>query len=467
MRMKRADGWLVGALRWCACLAGGLPLLTGAAQSSLSAIRINGPVANRFNVVFLSEGYTGAQAAQFRAVAANAFAALLEQEPFREYSNYFNGFAIFVASAESGSDHPASKIFKNTYFNSAYESGQLITIPPNRFDSSYANGQGRVDTLVQTHLSNRCHLAVLLVNDPAGGGSDGAERTAIASAGPGMGEFLAHESGHVVAGLGDEYADPYPGFPELEEPNTTRETNRAMIKWRAWIDSATPLPTPWSYDYLDSVGLFEGAHYHSTGWYRPMLDCRMRSMYVPFCAVCREALTLAFYRQLRPVDACSPTATNLTITSMQPLDLEVIPLRPGHELAIQWQTNGVVVPGSTNAIFTLSPAQLGNGTHALSAIVRDETAFVRTDPERRLEQTLAWELQIELPPRISRPARLEDGRITFKVEGYSAHAVVIQSSTNLIHWAMEATNSLTAGEFWHTNATLEAPQKWFRAVTSP
>ena len=39
------------------------------------------------------------------------------------------------------------------------------------------------------------------------------------------------------------------GYPATEEPNTTRETNRNAIKWKAWISPGTPLPTPETGDY--------------------------------------------------------------------------------------------------------------------------------------------------------------------------------------------------------------------------
>ena len=94
----------------------------------------------------------------------------------------------------------------------------------------------------------------------------------------------------MLAGLGDEYTTANPGYPDIEEPNTTRETNRTAIKWKAWIDASTPVPTPPTNPNL--VGLFEGAHYHPTGWYRPKLNCLMRNFGVGFCEVCQEALVL-------------------------------------------------------------------------------------------------------------------------------------------------------------------------------
>jgi hypothetical protein len=40
------------------------------------------------------------------------------------------------------------------------------------------------------------------------------------------------------------------------------------------------------------VGAFEGANYEASGYYRPQMDCVMFTRDpVPFCAVCRRALS--------------------------------------------------------------------------------------------------------------------------------------------------------------------------------
>ena len=73
------------------------------AQPSMQTILTNGPVSNRLNIAVLSEGYTATQLAQFLVDATNAVTALLSHQPYQEYSNYFNAYAIKVASNRSGS----------------------------------------------------------------------------------------------------------------------------------------------------------------------------------------------------------------------------------------------------------------------------------------------------------------------------------------------------------------------------
>ena len=440
------------------------------AQPSMQTILSNGPIPNRLNIVVLSEGYTSGQFAQFAADATNAVNALLSHPPFREYRSYFNAFAIMVASAQSGSDHPSSGIYRATYFNSTYDpySDYLITIPND------STGQGKVDALLQTFMPD-CQIPILLVNDYTQGGSDGFDTTAIASSGAVSGELppyppgiLTHETGHVLANLGDEYTTPYPGFPDTEEPNTTQQTNRLLIKWKAWISTNTPIPTP-NTAGGGLVGLFEGAHYHETGWYRPELNCAMGSPGVPFCSVCSEALVLAIYQRVRPLDGYSPASTNLTVSIPQTLTFALSLLQPStHNLEVQWFVNGAAQSGATNLSFALLPGSLPSGTNEIRAGIKDGTSLVRNDPTNLLSQMVTWTVDVNLPQvRLESPLWLTTGEFTFRVSGYAPQGFVIQNSTNLMNWAAVATNYLVAGQFWYTNSPTGSPWKFYRATALP
>jgi IgA Peptidase M64 len=454
--IARATVWIVVAALTC-----GVPR---ALAQTLQTILTNGPTSNRLNVVVLSEGYTSTQLAQFSVDATNAVNALLSHPPYQEYRAYFNAYAIKVASNASGSDHPAWPSYRDTYFNSSYDrvSDRLITIPAG------STGQGRVDALLKTFMP-KCQLPVLLVNDFTPGGSDGFDDTAIASIGYELSEILTHETGHVLANLGDEYTDAYPGFPDTEEPNTTQQTNRLLIKWKAWISTNTPIPTPTTVGN-GVVGLFVGAHYHTTNWYRPQLNCVMGSPGAPFCPVCSEALVLAIYQRVRPVDSVSPANTNFSVTTTQALAFSLALLQPAtHNLEVQWFTNGVPWSGASNSSFTLLPQSFPNGTNWVSAVVRDHTSLVRYDPTNLLGQTVRWAVNVSLPQlRLDSPLWLTGGRFVFRVAGYAPQGVVVQSSTNLSTWVPLATNSLVGGQFWYTNpATGSFPRRFYRAVTPP
>jgi hypothetical protein len=436
-------------------------------QPAMTAIYTNGAATNRVNIVILSEGYTTNQLGQFLADATNAANVLLGWEPYNEYRNFFNVFAIAVASTESGSDHPVAATYRDTYFNSSYDpySDYIITIPPNDQDTNYDHGQGKVDALLQTFMP-QCQLPVLLVNDVVWGGSDGFDRTAITYNGANLYQVLPHETGHVIGALGDEYDYAFT-FPNTEEPNTTQETNRASIKWNAWISTNTPVPTPATGQYANDVGLFQGAHYHTTGWYRPKLDCTMRSFGVPFCEVCREAMVKAFYQRVRPIDTIIPASPNISLATTQSQVFSVSAQQPQtHRLTVQWFTNGIAVPGATNSNFLLMPQMLPNGSNYVSAVVRDATDRVKNDPANLLRQTVGWSVTVGTQFTLDSLILLPGGAFAFRVHGSATGSITVQGSTNLNDWISLGTNVLSGGEFWHTNSGAGTGM-FFRAVTQP
>jgi hypothetical protein len=285
--------------------------------------------------------------------------------------------------------------------------------------------------------------------------------------------ILTHETGHVLANLSDEYTytNPYAGAPSTEGANTTQQTNRALIKWNAWISTSTPVPTPDNYDFGDNVvGLFEGAQYHTNNWYRPEYSCIMNSVEVPFCSVCSEALVLAIYQRVRPVNGFSPASTNFSVSTTQALAFNLTLLQPAtHNLNVQWFTNGVSQAGATNLGFTLLPQSFANGTNSVSAVVKDNTSLVRNDPTNLLSQTISWTLNVSLPQlRLDSPLWLTGGKFAFRVTGNAPQGVVVQSSTALSNWGPVATNSLVGGQLWYTNSSASSSaRRFYRAVTPP
>jgi hypothetical protein len=435
------------------------------AQTNFSYLRQTGPPSNRVNLVILAEGYTAAQFPNFWVDATNIANLLLTNEPYASYRDHFNVAGLAVASAQSGSDHPVNNTFVATYFNSTYgPSDYYLGIPTG------STGQGRVTALLDTFVPGD-RLTVLLVNDPVPGGSDAGGSTAVVSRGAAFGSLysiLPHETGHVFANLGDEYTTANPGYPDVEEANTTRETNRAAIKWAAWIDPATPIPTPPSATYLLEVGLFEGAHYHPTGWYRPKLNCMMRSFGVSFCEVCTEALVLRIYEQVRPLDDVFPTNTELVLTNAVPLNFSAQSVRPSnHDLHWEWRLNGVPLPGATNNSFQLCPPQIGNGLHNLSIYVHDPTPAVRADPNQRLRQSHSWSLQVQVPQLQLFAPHTVGLHFAFGITGSAPLGISIQISTNLMHWRAVATGQLTGGQLMFTNPHSSRPHEYFRVVTPP
>jgi len=348
-----------------------------------------GPSEARINIIILGDGYTAAEQAQFDADAVDIYTQFRMAAPFHAYRSYYNVFTIFVASNESGSDHPWSGIYRDTYFSSSYDCyglQRLITIPPNDWDGDPAHGYDRVIDLLETYLPEY-DIVILLVNDPQYGGSGGF--MAITSTDDSAPEITLHELGHSFGYLADEYEDYTPGYSGHEAPNATAETVRELIRWTDWIEPSTPVPTPETGEYAGAVGLFEGAVYESTGWYRPKLDCRMRSISIGFCQVCGEQIIRSQYNLLSPIESVTPADLVIELGSGESVWLSVVPLQPWlHDLTIEWHLNDAPVGAGESLLVT--SAMLTQTDNIARVVVSDGTSYVRTDLDGLLIAEHEW-----------------------------------------------------------------------------
>jgi hypothetical protein len=192
-------------------------------------------------------------------------------------------------------------VVAKTYFDSAFcNSGiRRLLVPDQALAVTTANAQVAGWDAV-----------LMVVNSAEFGGSGG--QIATYSLAPGAIEIALHEMGHAAFGLADEYEyftgcgsgeaghDTHPNT-EPTEPNITVETDRTKVKWRAQIAAGTAVPTTRNADCTKcdtqaspvaagTIGLFEGAHYFHCGAFRPAYDCRMRTLGLPYCAVCQDII---------------------------------------------------------------------------------------------------------------------------------------------------------------------------------
>src|SRR5687768_8728207 len=81
----------------------------------------NGDPGNRVDIVILGDGYTSVQMSSY-ANDVNTFVTsrFFNDQPFRDYINYFNVHRIDVISKESGADHQEDSVYKDTALGAFY-----------------------------------------------------------------------------------------------------------------------------------------------------------------------------------------------------------------------------------------------------------------------------------------------------------------------------------------------------------
>lgn len=111
---------------------------------------------------------------------------------------------------------------------------------------------------------------VILVSELGGGNAGN-----LVTMGPDGGmKILLHELGHLHAGLADEYVSAVldSAYTEGVNPNVTHFFYRdiAQVPWKHWLVDKNRIPGIHVNPVSDiETGIFEGAHYTTTGLYRP------------------------------------------------------------------------------------------------------------------------------------------------------------------------------------------------------
>ncbi len=381
--------------------AGLLAVATSAAAEPVTTIRNNGSPSNRVDIVVLGDGYTATEiaAGKFAADTENAVLGFFAEQPFAEYRRYFNVHRIDVTSVESGADHPSRAIFRNTALHATYDCAGITRLICVNF-SAVSGVLSRTIT-----DPNARDIVLVIVNDPEYGGSGGS--FAVASVNSFAVELVLHEIGHSFGLLADEYGGPPPPSCDLSEPpsaNATTVTARTAIKWRAWIDPSTPVPTTTT--AAARPGLYAGARYCDSGMYRPTYNSKMRGLDVPFEQVNTEQFVRRIYNLVSPVDSVSPAAGSPIIIPRLSSQLfsVTVPLPSTHALSVAWVIDGTTV--ATGPSFSLAGSLYSTGSHTLTATVSDPTAFVRTAPAGLLRTTRTWVIAItEAAPTITTQPR--------------------------------------------------------------
>ena len=331
-------------------------------MADTSTLLSTGASANRVDIVFVAEGYTASERAKFLTDANTFLTTMLGSAnaklnaPFSSYKNLFNASALFVASAESGTDQPNKNTYVNTYFNATQHGsdGRLL----------YGDESKVTTTVAQSYASDAHEITIVLVNTALYGGAGGS--VAWAAAGnTSASEIALHEIGHSFAGLQDEYVDTsiannYPLNSPYFQNSAHVTDSLSRIPWSAWMG--------YNDGDLGVVGTYQGGYYRASGVWRATLDSKMNHLGVAFSAPEKEAFALQYYAAIGDYLSLN--------TSIPGLYQAITP--DSSLLSFKWAVNGKTIDTSSNQYLDAYGTGLYQTGSTLSLTTTDNTGYIRT-----------------------------------------------------------------------------------------
>lgn len=319
-----------------------------------------GNIDKRINLVFLGDGYTASEQAQFITDVTDVTTYMFNEPPFSNYKNYFNVIAIKCESPQSGVTHPgtatdvtepASPVISVTNcFNTKFDNYAIHRL-------IYSMNASAIYSVMAQYFPNYDQI-VVLGNSPVYGGAGGAY--AVSSTHTNSKEIVLHEMGHSFAGLADEYwAGP---SYAAEKPNMTQD-NSAGNKWGLWQG-------------LNGIGAYAyGTASPDNTWFRPHQNCRMRYLNKPFCSVCKETIIEKIHELTSPIDSYSPdNSSPLTFTAAS-MWFKANTIKPfSNTLKSDWFLNSNIISHNSDSVEVLN-SMLVNGYNNLTFMVTDTTSL--------------------------------------------------------------------------------------------
>lgn len=282
------------------CFVGLFLLLVCSSTSSaqtVTKIVDNGADGNKLVFAILGDGYGAADQSKYvNDIFRLVLNGILGHDFYRDNQRAFNVYRVDLISRESGISTPGTT--KDTALKMVY-SGD--------WNSCWMEESADTDSLINQALGSvpKYDYVLVMLNEKGWGGCRRGSRLYVTSGdnqGADYWAVVAHEYGHGIGSLFDEYFNPgnYAG-PTINTQNCSTVLNRTAVIWRGLILSGTSVPTTFStgMDSNQTVGMFQGCSYKATGIYRPVENCRMRSNIPLFCPVCLGLMNRAVSRYLR------------------------------------------------------------------------------------------------------------------------------------------------------------------------
>lgn len=343
-------------------------------EIELIPIRVTGDKDNRINFCAINRWEKGkpdsyntpALREEFIKDAKHSFRTFIPGDeyaisPYPEYRDFFNLYAIWWPGM------PAYDWKEGLTTVDLDEIRDRLFLPWNK------KGKGWVSCLA-------------MVNSDGGGG--GAARNIEARTGNAMiagreTEAFIHEFSHTAPGLPDEYTSNGVWGKGGEGSNTTLDYVAEDVKWRAWIEPGTEIPTPYSIENSNKVGVFEGATHRLHHIYRPTArGCIMGAGSFAgdpdgLCPICVQRTVCRLYMWVDPFEGSYPARKelNLTVPGKLHFSVDRIDNLTGSQ-KLSWLLNGEVIAGNVTEI----DVTLDNmNENRVECRLVDQSDFVRPD----------------------------------------------------------------------------------------
>lgn len=341
----------------------------------------------KVDVVFIGDGYTAAQQEDFHADVRTKWKEMAAVEPYAQYEDLFNVWAVDAHSQDSGvSGDPTSDVRKNTALNSAFFCDgieRLLCVDTNKVEA-YASKAADPDLVIVLSNSTKYGGAGYnAITSPSGYDGIGT----ASSDHPDSDQVAVHETGHSFGKLADEYwydESTYTG-PEPGESNLTKlsadEMATQKVKWHHWLGQASPDG--------GTVGAYEGGGYHGHGLNRPTEDSIMRTLGREFNLPGREAMIAGFHQH-------APVLTSATPTDRKVRGTQRIRVEASSHAALRWYVDGREARKARGA-GSVTPKALGvpadGRAHTVTARATDRNKAVRAPELRKLMSgSLSWQV---------------------------------------------------------------------------
>jgi hypothetical protein len=328
--------------------------------------------------ILIGDGFTAEQQEELRAAAVELSREMLDTPELAGHTSVWNVHLLQYASREAGVDDPAAGRFVDTAFDGTLGCGSNSRLA--------CVDWARIQDALQAERAPQAQLTVILNTGVYVGSSNSSG--IVVSRNENARRIVVHEMGHRVAGLADEYVDDVvagewlPLYVEGRFPNVTRQSSAEQAPWRHWLD-----------DSARGVGLFEGAFYIASGFYRAKQDSLMRTLDAPLGEVNAEAWLRAQYRSLPPLSSASPADPQVPALAGDTVQFSVVSAWPRGTVELRWRVDGVEVAGSIDASrFSFAADGL---PHQVDVTARDVTGRIRAPDAGEATARRAWTVSPE------------------------------------------------------------------------